>query len=304
MRRLAATFAVIVLAGCSASPTKPAPGAPAVPASSSFEGVWEFDYRVETCNGLRHCFAFLNATRTITLRAIRGTSGFDGVVTVFSDNVDVGGSIAGGTLSLRGIRRPAIANDYEVEVTKLDLRRERAEVTGTFEYTVKGPSNTSFFGSSRVGGPVTAARLLGPVGPVGFAGTWNGRVAVRDCSSVGWPDCYPHEPRDTYPFELSVAQHGSTVAGTLRVSGSTVINVEGTAAGNAVTLHGTATEPNYAFDEVTTLRPSTLARDGVGRLNGSITFEIAWPPKLPDLWTYKATDFRAVELVNVVLKPS
>ncbi|HUF22933.1 MAG TPA: hypothetical protein VMN81_02305 [Vicinamibacterales bacterium] len=298
MRRLAVAFTVVVLAGCGASPTTPGPGAPSAPASLGFEGVWQFDYRVETCHGLRHCFAYLNTTRTITLRAIRGTSGFDGVVTVFSDNVDVGGRIAGGTLSLRGVRRPAIANDYEVEVTQLDLRHERSEVMGTFEYTVKGPSNSVFFGSSRVGGPVTAARLLAPVGPAGFAGTWKGRVAVRDCSSVGWQNCYPLEPHELWNFELSVAESGGRVTGLFQRPARA--DVEGTISGATMQLQGTGEGAGSSHTSVVTVRPSTFTRDAVGRLRGTMSLDMRW------LWTdgrVSTSDFRVIELVGVVLMP-
>jgi len=301
--RVVLLLAFILTAAACGSPTSPS--ASAQPSPAGFEGVWELEYVPDTCTGLRHCFAVLNKPSTITLRALRGASGFDGVVILGpGNNVDVSGSLAGGALSLRGTRPAAVANDAEVEITRLELRRERTEFSGHFEYSARGPSNSSFFGSSRVGGPITAARLLGPLDTAGFTGGWHGRVAIRECSSVGWPDCFPHEPRDTYPLQIALVQEGGAVAGTLRILGSTVMTVEGTAAGDAITLQGSSTEPNYAFDEVRTLRPSTLRRDAVGRLHGVISLQIAWPPKLPDLWTYKATDLRVVELISVALTSS
>jgi hypothetical protein len=297
-------MAVLVLSaalagGCGRGPTTPDGGAPA---ASSFEGVWSLEYFVADCTGYRNCFAFLNTKRTVTLRLAPGGAGFEGVVSIGLDNVDVSGSVAGSTLQLQGIRRPAIATDVEIEVTKLDLTDAGLLVTGAFEYTARGASNPSFSGNARMGGTITSAQLLAPSAATGWTGTWEGRVAVRDCSSIGWPDCYPHAQRDTYPFTLALAQQGSAVTGTLQVSGSTIVNVSGTASGNSVMLQGSGVEPNHAFDEVTTLRPSTLTRDKVGRLSGTIAFEVAWPPKLPS-WTYKATDFRVVELLNVAAKP-
>lgn len=303
MRRAAAlTLCALLAASCGPAPTGPGGGEPA-PSPASLEGVWQFDYLVTDCTGYRHCFAFLNTTRTVTLRAARSGAGVDGVVTVgLVDNVDVSGSAVGNTLHLRGIRRPAIANDFEMEITKFDLTRDDGRLTGAFEYTVKGAPNSSFFGASRLGGPITSARMIAPIAVAEWSNSWRGFIAVRDCSSIGWPDCYPHEPREIYPLTLTITQQGNAVAGTLQVSGSTNINVSGTISGNSVTLQGSGVEPNHAFDEVSTLRPSTLTRDKVGRLSGTIAFEIAWPSKLPS-WTYKATDFRVVELLNVTVRP-
>lgn len=296
---------VAVTAACGGGPTTPAPGAGGVPASASFEGVWEIQYVPETCTGLRHCFAVLNKPSTITLRALRGSNGVDAVLNLGpGTNIDLAGTVVAGALSLRGTRLAAIVNDSELEVTRLELRRERAEYSGHFEYTARGPSNSSFFGSSRIGGPITSARFVGPVVSNGLTGAWHGRLAVRDCSSVGWPDCQPHRDRDIHPLHLSFTQEGSSVTGTLRILGATVVAVEGIAAGDSVTISGKSIEPNYAFDEVRTLRPSTLTRDAVGRLRGAISLEIAWPPKLPDIWSFKSTDYRVIELLNVALEPS
>ena len=291
-------------AACGGTPTAPIPGGAPVPASASFEGVWEIEYRITQCDGLRHCGFFLNTTRKLTLRVARVSGAFDGVVLFSGTSIDVRGNITAGTLELRGSRPALSSSDYGFAVTRLDLRREGDAVTGAIEYTNNGPMDSTFYGRSRVGGPMTGVRLLGPATVNGFSGMWSGHAAVRDCSSIGWSECYPHRQRETHDVELTLMPSGSRVTGRLRVSGSTDIAVEGTTAGRSVTIHGTATEPNYAFDEVTTLRPSTLTLDAVGRLTGAIAFQIEWPPKLPDIWSYKITDFRVVELVSVALKPS
>lgn len=300
MRRTAAlSLCAVLVVSCGGSPTGPGSGQP-VPAS--FGGVWAIEYLVTDCAGYRHCFAFLNTTRTGTLRLAPAGAGFDGVMNVSHDNIDVSGSVTGGTLQLRGVRRPAVANDVEMEITKLDLTAHGLGATGALEYITTGPSNSSFFGAARIGGAITRARRISPAAAAGWTGAWQGRAAVRDCSSIGWPDCYPHGQRDVHTFDLALTEHGSSVTGTLLMTGAT-IDVRGTRSAGSVTIEGSSVSPNYAFDEVRTLRPSTLTSDKVGRLSGNISILVEWPPKLPDLWTYKSTDLRVIELLNVAVAP-
>lgn len=306
---IAASLALALTAGCGGSPTSPGPVAGVPPDTSSvFTGVWQLEYRLDECAGERHCVLLKGQTYPFSLRLVKSGAGYDGIVTVAGENVDVTGTIGpDGSLALTGVRRAMFASDYQTEIKRLLLRYEDGRLTGSLEYTVTGTPSPWLFGTSRRFGQILTATRHGRISPVDAAilgGTWTGRLAVRDCSSVGWPACYPHEADELWPIELTFSQAGSGVTGSVRISGSTQIAVAGHASGSTITIHGSTTAPNYAFDAVSTLRHSTLTRDIVGRLKGTIAFDIKWIPKLPDLWSYKETDFRAAELISVALKPT
>ncbi|MEX2269974.1 MAG: hypothetical protein WD690_00795 [Vicinamibacterales bacterium] len=283
-----------------ATPTSPSPsGFPPVPQASQFEGVWQIEYRIAECNGLRHCFAFNGTTRTIGLRLVAEGGGYDGVVSVSNENIDVTGTIGvDGALVLTGIRRPAIAADLEVEIKQLQLRLLESGAAGNFDYTVKGLVS-SFFVNSRLAGPIVSAERVGSISTVNaktFTGTWKGRIAVRDCSSVGWRDCYPLEPHELWNVELVLTQTGNRISGLLKAPGG--VTIEGSATGSTAQLAGAATSAAPSHTTFTTLRTATLTRDLVGRLKGTLSLEMRWhwndPPRV------SSSDFRVIELIDVI----
>lgn len=303
-RAATALIALAVIAACGRGPTAPGPAPGPAPAlASAFDGVWQIEYRIAECSGERHCVLMIGTTQKISARMLASGSAVDGVVTIGGENVDVRGTMApDGSVVLSGARRALFATDHETDIKRLHLKIENGTLAGSVEYTVTGTPSPWLFGTARRAGTIVSASLPERIATAGFTGTWKGRLAVRDCSAVGWPACYPHEANELWNVELTLAQAGSSVSGELRVSGSTQIAVEGTVAGSSLSLRGSSTEPNYAFEEVSTLRPSTMTRDPLGRLTGTIAFDIKWMPTRPDLWSYKETDFRAAELISVALR--
>jgi hypothetical protein len=304
MRRLAA--AVLVLTAACGSPTSPSPLIPSGQSSTLLEGVWEIDYRVDQCVGYWYCGVVIQTAHTLTLRTTRSGSAVHGVVTIRGDSIDVAGTASSaGVLELHGVRKAAIATHAEIEVTKLEFGRDRTRYLGSLEYTVTGGSNdVSIFGQMRAAGRVTGARKLASSVRAGFGGVWRGWIAVRECSTIGWTQCSPVPSNIVHPLELTLTQQGSTVSGTLRVSGGVLAQVEGTIDGQSVSLQGETSNPSAAMTEVRVLRPTTLARDALGRLNGTLSFHIEWRPTPGSSWTYRATDFAKVELIGVILEPS
>lgn len=308
MRRLAAIAAVVALAGCGSAPTAPAPGVgtPIIPAPASFEGVWALKYQLADCSGERHCVLLKGSTYDFSLRVVRNGAGYDGVVLLPSGqaHVDVAGSVdAEGGLVLTGTLRAPFPTGYDVEVTRLRLPAASGSVTGELDYTLRGPSTPWIFGTARRAGPLVSATKVANIVPASvrdFTGKWSGRVATRECSSVGWQDCYPLEPREVWNFDLTLTDAGAQVAGIFQSPRRA--NVEGAVSGTTITLHGTGEDTNNSGLNavITTIRPSSLTRDLVGRLKGSLSLEIRW------LWKdgrVSSSDFRVIELIDVVLMP-
>lgn len=307
MRRLAALAAVVVLAGCGSAPTSPAPApGPLVPAQASFEGVWALKYRTAECSGERHCAGLIGQTYDFSVRLIRSGSAYDGVVLLpgGSFHVDVTGTVdADGALVLSGVQRPPIPDSYEAEVTRLRLPAAFGPVTGELDYVLRGGAAPWIGGKARWAGPLVSATKIADIIPASvreFTGTWSGRAATRDCSSVGWQDCHPLEPRELWKFGLTLSDAGAQMTGLFETPRRAV--VEGTVSGSTITLQGLGEETNSSGLKavITTVRPSALTRDAVGRLKGSLSLEIRW------LWNdgrVYSSDFRVIELIGVVLMP-
>lgn len=306
MRRLAPIAVALAVAACGGSPTTPAPvgSAPILQLVAPFEGVWNFKYRADQCEGERHCFAVLGQTYDFSVRLVGTASGYEGVVLLPGANVDVTGTIdASGALLLSGVRPRIYANDFEreVEVTRLRLASDGSAVTGDLEYKTRGEWNGWFGTESRRNGPIVAATRLADSTSTSlddFNGIWSGRVATRDCSSVGWQGCFPLEARELWDFELTVTGTGSRVSGLFRRP--TAATVEGNVSGASMILQGAGDSRGSGHTGVTTIRPSTLTRDRVGRMKGSLSIEMRW------LWNdgrVSSTDFRVIELIDVVLRP-
>lgn len=307
MRRLAAVAVALILAACGGSPTMPAPGgsAPVLSLVAPFEGVWTFKYRVDQCSGERHCFAVLGKTYDLSVRLVATATGYDGVVLLPGwANIDVTGTVdASGAVVLSGVRRRIYDNDYEreVELTRLRLASDGVAVTGDVEYTSRGPWNSEYGTETRRTGAVVAGTRFADRTATSlsdFTGIWSGRVATRDCSSVGWQGCYPLEARELWGFELTVTGAGGRVSGLFKSPAAA--NVEGNVSGASMILQGTGDRSGSGHTGITTIRPSTLTRDRVGRLKGSLSIEMRWN------WNdgrVSSTDFRVIELIDVVLRP-
>lgn len=295
-------------AACGSGPAAPAPqGFGLTHASAQYEGAWRIEYRVAECSGRRHCFALLGQTQLITANLVAtGNSDFAGVVSIGNEHVDVRGALAtDGSLLLNGIRQALLPGDYQTRIDRLELRVVNGVPAGSFDFTTTGPPDGAFYGPSRLAGAIVSA-VRQPALPgalaTRFDGMWTGRLVIRDCTTVGWPNCYPHDADEVWPIELSLTQSEDRASGSLYISEGTRILVEGRVMGHVLELSGSTTKPNYAFDRVETLHPSILTRDKLGRLAGTIAFDVKWVPKLPNLWTYKETIFRRAELANVNLR--
>lgn len=277
-----------------------------MPVSAPFDGVWNLKYRATNCSGERHCPWVLGSTYDFSVRLVSSGAGYTGVVLLPSAgaNVDVAGTVdPSGALVLTGIRRAPVVhrNVRDVEVTRLSLTRAGGGVAGDFEYVTRGEW-TGWYGveSRRTGPLVSAVRVSDSATPRDFTGTWSGSVATRDCSAVGWQACYPLETGELWNFELTLAEAASRVTGLFTTPKDAA--VEGTVTGATVRLHGAGEDRTSSglISVITTVRPSDLTRDKVGRLKGSMSMEIRW------LWKdgrVSSTDFRAIELIDVVLRP-
>lgn len=303
MRRLALIAVALAMAACSGpAPTSPLPGGPPVPAAASFEGVWNFKYRIEQCGGDRNCFAYLGDTSDFSVRLMRAAGAYVGVVMLPGANVDVTGVVdANGTLVLAGVRPAAAQYDARVEVTRLALRHDAGTITGDLEINAQR-SFLTFYGPWRRGGPIVSATKTGEISdsPISdLTGTWTGSIVTRDCSSTGSSSCSPLRPEEVWDFELTIGSMGSAVMALLAKPAK--VTLEGSLSGSAVVVRGVAEERNSAHTSVWTVRPSTLTRDAVGRLRGSLSME--WRRTYTVTGDIVITDFRVIELVDVALRP-
>jgi hypothetical protein len=273
--------------------------------AETFEGVWNLKYRAEVCEGERHCFAVKGQTYDFSVRLVRAGLGYDGVV-LLGANVDVTGTVdSTGALVLSGIQHPAVDHSSvrEIEIRRLRLTREAGVFGGDLDLVTRGEWTGWMGTESRRTGPLVSAVKVGDITPASsrsFAGTWAGRVATRDCSFVGWQACYPLEQRELWNFQLTLTESGGRVTGLLTDPRDAAI--DGTVAGGTIVVQGAGDDRNNSglTNVITTVRPSTFTRDEVGRLKGSLSLEIRW------LWKdgrVSSTDFRVIELIDVVLRP-
>lgn len=299
MRRPAAVAFAIVLAACGgAPPTSPVPGAAPAPVASSFDGVWQFEYRVEECVGERHCGTTIGSTRKFNARVLSAAGAAVGVVSMGGDNIDVTGTAASdGSLVLRGVREPAIPQDHAIEVSRLQLRRSESGLTGSIEHIVTAPAAIEWpFRTVRVGGTITTVTRvadLPPAGAAGFAGRWVGRVVPRDCTPVGTQYCSALEMREVGDFILTLTESSGRVIG--QFERHPVANVSGTSSGSTLTLEGTTEVVGPGYTRTTTVRSSTFTRDALGRLRGTMSLEVR------TIYTdgrVISNDYRMIEFLN------
>jgi hypothetical protein len=307
MRRLTtAVVSLALAAACGGSPTTPAPGAVLTPAET-FEGVWNLTYRADQCTGYRHCFALQGVTYEFPVRLVKAGPGYDGVALLMHHagaNVDLKGTVdSTGTLTLTGFQRAPQVYPYfrDVEVTRLRLTRDSGVVTGDFDFTTRGDSDSWHAAQTRRSGPLVSAVKVADITPISsrqLAGTWTGLLATRDCSSVGTYPCSPFTPAEAYNFELIVTDGGSAVSALLEKPRR--VTLEGAVSGSTVVVRGSAQRRDTTSTELLTVRPSTLTRDEVGRLKGSLSVEMRW---VYDDGRTSSSDFRVMELLQGVLRP-
>ena len=135
--------------------------------------------------------------------------------------------------------------------------------------------------------------------PLTFQGTWSGKFIIRDCSTVGWPDCYPQRRNEIYPsFDLTLTQTSDRVEGTLRISPNT-LSVTGIASGNVLTLQGSVAQPVSGANVAVRITEWSTTRDAAGRMKGSFRYvnEVTWTVPDRGVWS---TKYEA-ELVSMVL---
>lgn len=303
MRRLAAAaFAVAIAAACGgASPTSPLPGGPPVPAAASFEGVWRFQYRTEQCGGDRNCFALLGRTADFSVRLMKAGGAYAGVVLLSGANVDVTGMVdADGALVLTGVRPAAVEYDTRVEVERLALRHDGATLAGDVTVTAEGHSSYEY-GEWRKGGPIVSSAKVAEISDSlisDFTGTWIGNVAERSCVSGDLQNCDSVVPRDVNSFALTLTGAGGRVTGVLRDPRDA--SIDGTIAGATLLAQGHFEERGTTgLVRITTVRPSSLTRDILGRLKGTLRVEVQ--STIPDGRVFSSA--YVFELIDVVLMP-
>lgn len=182
MRLLSSAVLMVVLTACSSS-TPTGPGGPVTPAVATYEGVWTITYTVAECGGFRQCVHYRGDSRTIYLHVTPVAGGYEGVVQLEPYvQVSVNGSIGtDGRLTLKGIRRAALADDYEIEIEALTLPAIGAPGTaqpGAIRFATRGRGNSWINGNALTAGPITAAELTAPLGGRMFSGT--------ACNSTSW----------------------------------------------------------------------------------------------------------------------
>ncbi len=297
--------AVVVLAGTACgrgdSPVTPASPTPTPEAPiADFAGAWHGQYRMATCTGVRLCFAMVGTDRPYGLTLTQSGRDVVGVFTSDGAVVDVKGRVvAQGQLQLEAAP-PAVETDVS-GFTRFQAALTLAgpELSGALEFTIGAP----YFGSlppgayTRTGDIRSSSRDgLSPV--TSYDGSWRGEYIVRTCTPTGWPDCHWAEPAARYPFDMTLAQTGDTVTGTITLTSKT-IPVTGTVDASGLTLFGAVTTAISGGSETTRIERWTGRRDAVGRLSGQlhVVDETAGLTPAPMSMTFDA------ELVGVVFVP-
>ena len=279
MRLIVTAVLAVSMTACSSS-TPTAPAGPVTPVSATYEGVWTITYTVAECGGFRQCVHYRGDSRTIYLHVTPVAGGYEGVVQLEPYvQVSVNGSIGtDGRLTLKGIRRAALADDYEIEIESLTLPAigaPGAGQPGAIRFATRGRGNSWINGNALTTGPITAAELTAPLGGRMFSGKWTGNFPGNNCVAQGWTHCYPFWDDTTYGLTLELAQAGSTVSGAVKMSG-TSIPVSGTVAGDIVTFAGTASPASSGVTTTYRVETDGVQLDKVGRLTGSLRLVATW----------------------------
>jgi hypothetical protein len=266
-KRLLATLAAVVLTACSSS-TPTVPG-PVTPAAASYEGVWAITYTVAECGGFRQCVHWRGESRTVHLQVTPGADGYAGVLQLEPHlHVSLAGSIgADGRLTLKGIRRAALSDDYETDVEALTLPVAGSPSTapgGSIRFATRGPNNSWLFGSALTSGPITVAERTEPLSSSSFNGKWTGSFPGNNCVATGWTHCFPFWDDTTYPLTLQLVQSGGAVSGTVSMSGS------------AIPVSGTASPPQSGTTMTHRLETDGLQMDKLGRITGTLRLVTTW----------------------------
>lgn len=278
-RLLSTAFLTLVLTACSSSaPT--GPGGPAIPVAANYEGVWTITYTVAECGGFRQCVHYRGDSRTIHLHVTPVAGGYEGVVQLESHvQVSVTGSVGtDGRLTLQGIRRAALADDYEIEIESLTLPANGAPDVGqpgAIGFATRGRANSWINGNALTTGPITVAEFTAPLGGAMFSGKWTGNFPGNNCVAQGWTHCYPFWDDTTYPLTFELSQAGGSVSGTVKMSGST-IPVSGVVAGDTVTFAGTSSPASSGVDVTYRVETDGVRLDKVGRLTGTLRLVATW----------------------------
>ena len=296
------TVTVLLAAACGGSPASPSSTAGSL--SDAFAGVWQVEYRVTECSGERHCAQFIGQVRQAALRLARMDTSFEGAFTIVGETISVTGSLGpDGELALKGLRPAVLPSDLEVEIVRLRLRRGITGLSGDLEYTIRGPSNVSFFGFARQKGDIITAKRTANISAspldLNFTGSWKGQFVVRECTSAGWPSCYPYGMDRVHSFTLSLRQIGSDVEGSLTISPLT-IPVSGMVAAGTLELRGSQNRPISGGSEVVHITSWSTRRDIVGRMTGTFAFTLEWPGLGTGDVLY-TTVYRRLELQSTVL---
>jgi hypothetical protein len=293
----------------SAVPTSPSPPGGAAtappPATPSFAGVWQGEYRLTACQGVRHCVLFIGSARPFTLRLEQAGAAVAGVFT--GDVVaNVTGVVsASGELVLRGGAAAVSRFDSSVDMQRITLRlAEAGQLAGSLDYAVTWPADSPYLastgpGSTRSGEITRAARGTGSVDDLSrFDGAWHGRFVVRECTPVGWRQCYSHEHAEVVSLQADLRQNGATVEGTVVIPPYT-IPVRGTTEGSRLRIEGDLVSPVSGGRMVVRLSDWLATRDRVGRLEGRFAYDVAF---VQDTGVTLSTRYTN-ELVGVVLSP-
>jgi hypothetical protein len=226
-----------------------------------------------------------------------------GVVLLSGANVDVTGAVdAGGTLVLTGIRRATVKYDPHVEVS-LSLRHDAGTIAGDLQLNGPGISTTMpYYGQWSRAGSIISATKVGEISDSlisDFTGTWDGNATVRSCSTAFSPTCNLALQSDVTSVELTLTRAAGGVTGLLMDPREAP--VEGPTAGATVQLAGVReqNQDSRLFKIITAVRPSSLTRDAVGRLRGTLNVEVR--SFYTDLGVI--THEYIFELIDVVLRP-
>lgn len=268
----------VVLTACSSS-TPTVPGGPA-PVPASFEGVWTITYTVAECGGFRQCVHYRGDSRTVYLHVTPAAGGYEGVVQLEPHlQVSLTGTVGpDGRLTLKGIRRAALPDDYETEVESLTLPAAGASgpsQTGSIRFATRGPSNGWMFGNALTSGPITSAEATAPPSGPRFSGKWTGYFPGNNCVAQGWTHCYPFWDDTTYPLAFELTQAAGTVSGVVKMSGTT-IPVSGVVAGDIVTFVGSASPASSGVNVTHRIETDGVKLDKVGRLTGTLRLVSTW----------------------------